>query len=99
MKFRIWHLLYATLIAAIFFAMINWFGGWAVFAVAIFTLLLGAFGLPMAILVLAIAVSGEVNKQLDVRGNKAVVVCIALWMVCVIALFAILTIGALARLL
>ena len=83
MQIRIWQLLYIMFLVAILFATINWLGGWAVLAIAISIVVLCAFGMPIVILVLAIALSSEVNKQLDVRSNKAVAVCMAIWLVCV----------------
>lgn len=96
MQIRIWQLLYLMFLVAILFAMIDWLGGWAVLTIAISIVVLCTFGMPIVIFVLAIALSSEVNKQLDVRSNKAVAICMAIWLVCVAILLVFMSIVSFA---
>lgn len=87
MQIRIWQLLCVTFVVAIFFALVNWLGGWTLLAIAIVFVVLGAFGMPIVIIVLAIGLSREVNRQLDVRSNRAVAICMTIWLICVLIIF------------
>ena len=95
MQIRIWQLLCVTFAVAIFFALINWLGGGTVLAIAIAFVVLSAFGMPIVIIVLAIGLSREVNRQLDVRSNRAVVICMTIWLICVLIIFAFVSIMSL----
>ena len=83
MQIQIKHILFLTIIVAIFFALISWFGAWAVFGILLFIDVVIAFGMPIVIFVLTVALSQEVNKQLDVRSSKTVAVCLVLWLISV----------------
>ena len=95
MQFRIWQLLCVTFAVAIFFALISWLGGGTVLAIAVAFVVLNAFGMPIVIVVLAIGLSREVNRQLDVRSNRAVVICMTIWLICVLIIFAFVSIMSL----
>jgi amino acid permease len=82
-QIHIRHILFATLIVAVFFALISWIGAPAVFGIALFLNVVIAFGMPMVIFVFTLALSQEVNKRLDVRSSKTVAVCMLIWLVSV----------------
>lgn len=84
MQIHIWQLLCLMFVVAIFFALIRWLGGFTVLAMAIVLVVAGAFGMPILIIILAIGFSHEVNRQLDVRSNRAVAICMTIWLVCVL---------------
>lgn len=84
MQIHIWQLLCLMFVVAIFFALIHWLGGLTVLAMAIVFVVVGAFGMPILIVILAIGFSHEVNRQLDVRSNRAVAICMTIWLVCVL---------------
>ena len=92
MQIHIWQLLCLMLVVAIFFALIHWLGGLTVLAMAIVFVVVGAFGMPILIVILAIGFSHEVNRQLDVRSNRAVAICITIWLICVLIILLFLSI-------
>lgn len=87
-QIRIRHLLWLTIAVAVLFALATWGDfGWTVLWTMLFLVHLCFLGLPMAIFVFAIGTSPVVNKQLDVKKNKLVAVCLAAWLGCAAVVF------------